>query len=500
MRRGFLSLFSGNLAGKVLGLLREVVLAALFGTSTTVGAYRVANTGTFVAVNFFTADAISVGFLPNYSRFLKSDRRAATIYLATVQRILFVLAVAVALTLTFGRDVLAYLLAPGLSSPALSLAADMLGVMAIATPFYVYVNLASYIEIAHGRYTIASTRPAAQSVGLIGGTFVAFYLGEPLWLAGGFLTAYALLSVWAFSRVRGSGYTARSHFGANPPSRRERRDARVLFFKTVAPVMWIPLILQGGGVAERAIASFVSESAVAALDYARLISETTQVLIAAPLGIIMLASLGTLSEREFKSSVSTVGNTVLLVCVPLSGLLVVVSEPLITLVYGRGAFGDESIAVTSSILTGLSIGLWAHTLSYTHIKALNSRGRNKEASIAVGAGALSMVIADLLLVPQLGAFALGLGWSVGAVARLAITTSRLGQLVAVGRRLGLLIPVALAATAVWLFNTSVDAPWSLLGAVTYTLVCMGLALSIPSLRRELSAIVRKKGAGPADPE
>src|SRR6266498_5028457 len=71
MARVFLRLVLGGMAGKVLGLLRETLLAALFGAGRVVAANRVALTATFIPVNFFTADALSAGFLPLYVRYRK---------------------------------------------------------------------------------------------------------------------------------------------------------------------------------------------------------------------------------------------------------------------------------------------------------------------------------------------------------------------------------------------------------------------------------------------
>lgn len=493
MRKGLLALLSGNLVGKLIGILREVILAALFGTSAPVGAFRIANTGTFVAVNFFTADAVSVGFLPNYSRLLRENPPAAMVFFRVVQRLLLLVCALVTAVLLFGRDLLVSWLGPGLSGTTLGLAAGMMAIMALAVPFYVYVNLCSYLEIAHGFYVIAATRPAFQSLGLIAGTILAFLLQQPLWLAGGFTISYTLLALWAATRVHRNA-TIREILLRRPIFKEERRQARTLFVRTILPVLWVPLILQGGGVIERAIASFVNETSVAALDYARLISETAQVLIAAPLGLLMLASLSSLDVLAFRRRVGSVGNSVLLVCVPLSGLLLVASEPLIRVVYGRGAFNEESIAVTASILSGLAVGLWANALAYTHIKALNARSRNRAASIVIATGAVAMVVADLILVPLLGAFGLGLGSSIGAIARLALSTGLLRQYRTIGIRLFQLLPIAAVAVALALAFPASSLPQGLMHTTAFAAASVAWVLVVKPLRDDAKTLLRRGSA------
>src|SRR5690606_22103676 len=69
MRRSLLILFTGNFVSKVLGLIREGMIAALFGTGQTAGAFRIAQTGTYAPVHFLTADALNSAFIPQYKAF-----------------------------------------------------------------------------------------------------------------------------------------------------------------------------------------------------------------------------------------------------------------------------------------------------------------------------------------------------------------------------------------------------------------------------------------------
>lgn len=51
---------------KVLGLVREVLMAKFFGTGDVNGAYRIAQTGTLVPINFMTSDSLNSAFIPLY--------------------------------------------------------------------------------------------------------------------------------------------------------------------------------------------------------------------------------------------------------------------------------------------------------------------------------------------------------------------------------------------------------------------------------------------------
>lgn len=486
MRTGFLSLLSGNLAGKLVGILRELLLAALFGTSAPVSALRVATTGTFVPINLITADALSVGFLPIHSRLLVEDQRRAVIYYRSVERIVLTLTTAAALVLIVIPNLWVSVLAPGLTRGALGLAGGMLIVMSVSLPFYVHANLAAYLEMSHGRYLLASARPTVQSIGLMAGTISAFLLGQPLLLAVGFTAAYVFMSGWALLRVRGGELALIS---GPPISREERTEATRLFWRTLRPIIWLPIITQGVWVAERAITSLVNTSAVAALDYARLVTETGAVLISAPLGLLMLSSFATLSADESKARLAAITRTLALVGVPLSAVLFVGSSVITTTLYARGAFDARSTETTSAVLAGLAVGVWAQTIAYAHVKSLNAQRRNRTASIVTVVGAVVWIVSQFILAHQYGAAGIGLGASVGGIAQVITSSICTRQMAPLLHRLLLLAPVAVAACV--LAITAREHPWT--STLAMVVVSVGWVLLVPELRANLLSLMRRRG-------
>jgi putative peptidoglycan lipid II flippase len=271
----------------------------------------------------------------------------------------------------------------------------------------------------------------------------------------------------------------------------------MLLVRTLMPIMWLPVTLQFAWVAERAIASTIGDKPVAALDYSRLVTDTAHVLISAPLGLVLLSSLPILSPRAISVRLTLVTNNVLLVCVPLSSLLLVASPLVISVIYQRGRFDALSVEVTASILTGASIGLWAQILSYVHVKSLNARGRNFQAARVVFIGAISWICTDLLLTPSLGAVALGVGISVGSIVQVLLSSYEVHQLAVVFKRLAELSPI--------LFLPVFIAPWvgdvslmrqAQIGACAVLAFIVWLIM-IPSLRQDLYWLSGQlKRAGP----
>lgn len=424
MIKGFRALFAGGLLGKLLGLIREVLLASLFGTSSPVAAFRVAQTATFVPLNFFTADTLSAGFLPLHSRLRDSNPRLAVALYKCTSYIVGALGLLMAVALILGGSLWVELLAPGYSSGLVKQTHLMVIVMSLGIPFYLSTVLASYLEISNGIYGIAALRSTGQSVGLILGTVAAFYLKEPIYLAWGFTGAYVVLAFWAYVRIRRAKLTAA---GGRLDWRNARASASSLWY-AIRPMLLVPILLQGSIAVERAVTTLVSSSAAASLDYARLITDTALILVAGPLGLTALASFPSEKHHVVRKKVTDIAALVLVVGIPLSSLIFILADEIVTILFARGAFDSAAVSVTSAFLSGLGIGLWAQVLSYFLAKVLSSRRRNKEAAIGLALGSLSMIIFDLVSYEALGPFGIGLGASVGALVQVSYCGMRLSVL------------------------------------------------------------------------
>jgi peptidoglycan biosynthesis protein MviN/MurJ (putative lipid II flippase) len=445
MLGGFRRLLLGGLLGKVLGVVREVLLAALLGTGAQVAAYRVSQTAALIPINLLNADLLAVGYLPQHARVVSTPRLAWALY--DLVRTWVVLAGLLTFAVLAGFSPLwAFLLAPGFDGDAAELTAAMIIVTAAAVPFYAYVSVVSYLAMARGIYRLAALRPTVQSLGLIVATLLAFATGNALWLAAGFLAAYALMAIWAAILARG---LRRASPWGDPATRAEKRELRGALWRAVRPYLLVPLLVQGVWVAERALTSLIGVVAVAALDYARVITDTVIALVAGPLGLSVLATQSGESKARRHAVATDVVHILLVVGIPVSALLLAAGPFLVEAVFARGAFGPDSVATTSAFLAGLSLGLWAHLAGQVMIRFLNAESRNTRAAIAVACGAAVTIVADVLLFRPLGAFGIGLGASIGGVVQLSVAAVALG----LGRRLMsttavLAIPFALTCASV----------------------------------------------------
>jgi putative peptidoglycan lipid II flippase len=165
-------------------------------------------------------------------------------------------------------------------------------------------------------------------------------------------------------------------------------------------------------------------------------------------------------------------------------------EPLVDLVLGRGAFGEDAIDVTTAFLVGLSVGLPFQLVAYFQAKVLNSQRRNREVLAVVGAGSAVMIAVDLALYEPLGAVGIGLGASAGALTQTLVASWRLRLYPALGLALVAAAPPLGASVAIELAGPALGFDgW--VAALAHAAVWAASAILTPSLRGALRSALQR---------
>ena len=417
MLKSFLTLFSGNILGKVVGFFREIIIAALYGTSAPVGAFRMAQSATLIPVNFFTSDALNAGFIPLYNRYKKTSFHKAQSLFWTLKLIFTIISVAISIGLFFSASWWITLIAPGFSKEGHSLAVDFIKIMTIGIPFYILSSLYSYLAIANNSYLLASVRPTIQSLGMICGVSLAYYFGNISLFAWGFTGAYILFFFLGIQELMRKELFLFSF--------QNIKEILNDFWIVIKPLLLLPIMLQGNIVIERIVASYMGIEVVASVEYAKFITETGIVLLAAPLGLVGLSTLSNLSTEKAKEKLLQIIPLVLILTVPTSLFLVIYSERIISLIFERGAFTQDAVFLTHSVLIGLAVGFWAQVAAFVMIKALNAHSRNKEVVVFMAIALTANALFNLLFYKMLGPITIGIGASLYGFILFVFTTNAL---------------------------------------------------------------------------
>lgn len=420
-KKGLLYLVTGSFLGKLIGFLREIILASFYATTISADAYRAAITATLVPSNFLMNDTLNAGFLPLYKKQLEKSIYDANSFFISIASFLtlFTLIIGIALIL-FAKNWVT-ILVPGFSNQALSLTVKMTTIMAVGLPFYALAQLLAYLEMANGSYHLTTLRSSVQSIGLIGGVLLGYFFNEVLFLALGFLVAYIIYFFSALFRT----YRKKYFWFTNDIKLSNIKYSISLMLKLIFPLLILAILVQLNIVVERNTASNFEVGTLSAFEYSKALVETANVLIAVPLGLLGLTLFNNYSESELKQRVTQIVSPLLVALIPMSTILFFNSQLIIEIIYKRGSFDRHSVIESAIFLKYLSVGLWALVIGNFLIKVLNSRLLNKSVMLIVGIAILLQLLFNILLSDVFGSKILGISISAYGITLFILTLNKL---------------------------------------------------------------------------
>jgi putative peptidoglycan lipid II flippase len=415
MLKGVISIFSGNLIGKIIGVAREILLTYLYGTGAIIGAFRIAQSSALVTVNFFTSEILNSGFIPLYRIYENESQEKANDLFWSLNSVLSIFSCIITFLLYFFASEVVTSIAPGIGIDVQNIAVDFLKVLAFSIPCYVLSILYANLAIAKNFFRLMSIRPTIQSAGLMLGAFLAFYFDNYVLIAWGFTASYAIFFTYSLYFLNKKKLLSKGHWWS--------KKILLSFWKVIKPLLLLPFFLQGNIVVEKVVASYMGIEVLAAVEVAKFVTETGMVLLAIPIGYVGLSAMSGFSKEDTSSFLRKVIPFVLLITVPATCFIMIYSSDMISLLFKRGAFLQDSVELTGSILFGLSIGFWAQVISYILIKAMNANMENKRVFYYMIVALASNTLFNLIFYKYLGPITIGLGVSLYALILLILSLS-----------------------------------------------------------------------------
>jgi len=341
-----------NLSSRLLGFGREVAIAYSFGATAQVDAYVVAM---LVPTIFYVSvrEAVRTVFITVYGRYKNSEEDRHVI-INTVALLLSLVLLAVFILTAVFTPTLISLIAPGFEAGTFKTAVHLMRILLPATVFLGLAGLfAGYLH-SHHRYL---------SPALVGVPFNLFIIASALF--GGAYFGIEGLAWGSFAGLMSMFFIqlpATLRLGLSPRrgvsfSHPGMKKMAVL----LTPVVISTAALEIKQLVDRTFASFLPEGAVAVLNYAERVYNL-------PYNIVILALLTvlypTLVEHysrgdfaRFKEDLNLSLRVTAFLMLPMLGGLVVLSEPVIRVVYERGEFDAAATGLTAYALALFSLGL-----------------------------------------------------------------------------------------------------------------------------------------------
>lgn len=357
-----------TLLSRILGVVRDAVLARYFSTSLVMDAFLVANRIPNMLRRFFAEGAFSQGFVPVMARYRERHshdeaREFVDAVAGTFGIVLFV----VTLAGVAAAPILVAVVAPGFigDDGRFEIATLMLR---FTFPYLFFVSLTAFaggILNTYGRFGVPAFTPVILNVVLIAGAvWLSPRLDEPgmalayaVFVAGVLQLAFQvpfLLRIRALPRPRWAA--------ANEGVRRVGRlMVPAIFGSSVAQVN----VLIGG-----VIASMLGVGKISLLYYSDRLMEFPLGLFSIAIATVTLPYLSRQYANEsmqgFAATIDWSMKLVLLIALPAAIGLIVLADPIVATIFYGGAFNADDVLMTSLALKAFALGL----VGFSYVKIL----------------------------------------------------------------------------------------------------------------------------------
>lgn len=419
-----------TLVSRISGLVRELLIAAMFGASALTDAFNVAFRIPNLFRRLFAEGAFSQAFVPVLAASKERHGEAHTRLL--IDRVATVLAwvlLAVSVVGVLASPLLVWLLASGLRSMDSGNAFEASVVM--TRWMFPYIACMSLVALASGvlntwkRFAVPAATPVLLNLAMI----LAAWLGAPWFQTQGIAPIYALAGgVMAGGLLQlGVQIPALRKLGLLPSiglSWSALREAwadegtqRVL--KLMAPALLGVSVAQLSLLINTQIASHLAPGSVSWLSYADRLMEFPVALLGVALGVVLMPQLAAAKAADDAAHYSAMLDwglrLVVLLAIPCAIALLTFSRPLVAVLYHYGAFSARDVQMTALALTGWGVGL----LGVVAVKVLApgyyaSQDIRTPVRIAVVVLVFTQLL-NLVLVPWLQHAALALSIGIGAL-------------------------------------------------------------------------------------
>ena len=397
-----LSIFSS----RVLGLVRDVVIASSFGAGPLTDAFFVAFRIPNMLRRIFAEGAFSSAFTPAFSKKLKESKDKAW---KLASEAFTVLVIFLTVTVILGEifaPVVINLVAPGFPPDLTDLSVKLLREM---FPYIFLVSLVAFSGgILNSFYRFFA--PAFSTVLFNAAIIVsALLLSRKLSvesLALGVIVGGILQLLLQVPFLRDVGFSL--HFAR----RISRETLQVL--RNVIPGIFSFAVRQFSMLIDTVIASFLSGGAISYLYYANRLVQLPLGIFAVGISQVLLPRLSQQSNgKDFLKDLKLGITLCSAVVVPSAVGLILFGLPIVDLIFNHGRFSSEDLKLTAQVLCGYSMGIFFFSAEKIVTNAYYSLN-NYNLPVKVAGGTLVLnLIADLIF-----CFPLGLG-----VAGLALGTS-----------------------------------------------------------------------------
>ncbi len=434
--RGVFTVGGLTLCSRILGFLRDILMAAGLGAGLVADAFFVAFKLPNLFRRLFAEGAFSAAFVPIFSRELEQHGRpAAAVFASQAMTALFWVSLIFLLIMEAAMPWVLRFLAPGFIDDPVKFALT-LETARVTFPYLAFIALVALLGgvlNSVNRFAAMAAAPILLNLCMIaallplfsgsynsaengdiwgwastqtpGDPAVAHRLAQAVFIAG------ALQLIWMLSAARRAGIQPNIWSWSWSPRLRE-------MLRRLLPVTLGAGVYQVNLVVDIILASLLAQGSVSFLYYADRVNQLPLGVIGVAVGTIVLPLLSRHIASGQKDQAAAIQDQAiifaLLFAVPAAVGLLILADPITVILFERGAFSAVESRNTASALAAFTLGLPAYVLVKVLSPAFFARGDTATPVRAAIAALVVNVVFNLVLMGPLAHVGLALASSIAA--------------------------------------------------------------------------------------
>ncbi|MEM9230996.1 MAG: murein biosynthesis integral membrane protein MurJ [Pseudomonadota bacterium] len=501
----FMTVGAWTMLSRVLGFVRDILIAAFLGTGPMAEAFLVAFALPNMFRRFFAEGAFNMAFVPMFSKRIERGEDAAGFAADAATGLAVVLIVLIIAAQVFMPGFVLAMAAGFRGDERFDLAVTY---GRIAFPYILFISLAalaSGVLNALGRFWAAAAAPVLLNMILILAMAVVVAVDGDIGLALAWAVPVAgvaqLALVWRAAQSAGITLLPR-----RPRMSPELKRLAII----AAPAALAGGVVQVNLLVGRQVASF-TDGAIGWLSYADRLYQLPLGMVGIAIGVVLLPDLSRrLAARDRAGGIAAINRATefsMVLTLPAAAALIAIPVPLVSVLFERGAFSAADTGATALALSIYGLGLPAFVLQKVVQPVFFSRSDTKRPFYYALAAMLLNLLVAVGLMPIIGYLAAPLATTLSAWMMLALLirgAARIDGAIEPDARLLKAVPRLVGASALmggllwglgWFGADYFDRPTVKylalaalvgIGALTYALAVLGTgALRMGDLRKSL---------------
>lgn len=399
------------LISKVIGLFRDICLSFFYGASIVSDVYLVANT---IAIVLFSIvlKGVSTGFIPMYQKIeFEANKEGANRFTINIINVLLVLATGFFVFGFIFTEQLVRVFASGFEGDNLKLAVSFTRIVLVSMFFYGLNEVFAALLELHNKFVITAFYGITGSVITIIFIYIS-YQTNILLFAFGLVAA----SISQFLLLYGFGrkylYKYSPTISLKDPHLRE-------LIRMAIPVMIGVSLTQINNIIDNTIASQIVIGGISSLNYAGKVSNLVNGIFVETIVVLIFPFISKMAAEDnivqYKKTIANATIAISLFLIPAAIGCMILAEPIVQLLFGRGAFDDQAIMLTSGALYFYAFSMIGYGLRDVFARGFYAIHDTKTPMVISAFSMIMNIILNIILSRCMGLNGLALATSISTV-------------------------------------------------------------------------------------